>query len=475
MTADILWTASEAAQATGGTAVGNWVTTGVSIDSRSCKAGDLFIAISGPNTDGHDYVADALSRGCAAAVVCRHPEDVGGGAPLLIVDDTQTALEKLGIAARDRASARVLAITGSVGKTGTKEALFKVLNNQTSAHCSERSFNNQWGVPLSLARMPQDTTFGIFELGMNHPGEIRELTRMVRPHVAVITTVQAAHLEYFDSVENIARAKAEIFEGVEHGGTAVLNRDNEHFDLLRSAAQEAGVGHVISFGMHEQADARAVDVALHPDCSCISAEICGQAITYKVGIPGRHWVINSLGVLATVKAVGADLGLAGLNLAELEAPEGRGSRTTVTTRDGSFSLIDESYNANPTSMQAALETLGLSGIGTRGRRIAILGDMLELGGDATRFHQDLGPQLIDAGIDMVFTAGPNMAALNQTLPPSMRGGHAESAQQLLELVVKSVHPGDAVMVKGSFGSRMGSVVEALENMAEPQPPLAAEG
>ena len=222
MTVDILWTASDAAHATGGTIIGDWSTTGVSIDSRSCKVGDLFVTISGPNADGHDYVADALSRGCSAAVVSRRPDNVPDDAPLLLVADTQAALENLGTAARDQASARVLAITGSVGKTGTKDALFKVLNSQTRAHCSERSFNNQWGVPLSLARMPRDTTFGIFELGMNHPGEIRELTRLVKPHVAIITTVQAAHLEYFDSVQNIARAKAEIFEGVENGGTAVL-------------------------------------------------------------------------------------------------------------------------------------------------------------------------------------------------------------------------------------------------------------
>ncbi|HIF11270.1 MAG TPA: UDP-N-acetylmuramoylalanyl-D-glutamyl-2,6-diaminopimelate--D-alanyl-D-alanine ligase [Sneathiellales bacterium] len=475
MSADILWTVPEAVAATGGTVTGDWSITGVSIDSRSCAAGDLFIAISGPNMDGHDYVADALSRGCGAAVVSRLPDGVADDAPLLLVDDTQAAMKNLGAAARGRASARVLAVTGSVGKTGTKEALFKVLNSQTRAHCSERSFNNRWGVPLSLARMPQDTTFGIFELGMSHPGEIRELTNLIRPHVAIITTVQAAHLENFNSVQDIAYAKAEIFEGVENGGTAILNRDNEHFEMLRMAAQEAGVGNVISFGVHGQADARALDIALHSDCSCVSAEICGQAITYKVGIPGRHWVLNSLGVLATVKAVGADLGLAGLRLAELVAPEGRGSKSTVTLPDGSFSLIDESYNANPTSMQAALETLGLSGVGTRGRRIAILGDMLELGDDSTKFHQDLGPQIIDAGIDVVFTAGPNMASLNKALPPSLRGGHAEDAQQLLELVIKSVRPGDAVMVKGSFGSRMGSVVEALEKMSDLQPPFAAEG
>jgi UDP-N-acetylmuramoyl-tripeptide--D-alanyl-D-alanine ligase len=474
MTTDALWTAREAMQATGGTAVGDWSANGVSIDSRSSKKGDLFVAIPGPNTDGHDYVAAALDQGCSAAVVSRRPEGVDDDSRLLLVADTTVALQELGAAARDRASARVMAVTGSVGKTGTKDALYKVLNSQTRAHCSERSYNNQWGVPLSLARMPRDTTFGIFELGMNHPGEILDLTRMVRPHVAIITTVQAAHLEYFGSVEDIARAKAEIFEGIENGGTAVLNRDNEHFELLRSAARDAGVGDVISFGVHEQADARVVDVALHADCSCISAEICGQSITYKVGIPGRHWVINSLGVLATVKAVGADLGLAGLMLADLVAPEGRGNRTTVNTATGSFSLIDESYNANPTSMMAALETLGLSKIGASGRRIAILGDMLELGDDAAQFHADLAPLLIDAGIDVVFTAGSNMAWLDKALPPSMRGGHATDAEQLLDLVVRSIHPGDAVMVKGSFGSQMGSVVHALEKMADPQPPMAAK-
>lgn len=471
---EVLWTAKEVEEATSGAATGEWAATGVSIDSRSCRRGDLFIAITGPNMDGHNFVADALKKGCAAAVISRRPMDVQDDAQLLLVGDTMDALRKLGAAARSRADARILAVTGSVGKTGTKDALFKVLNNQAPSHCSASSFNNHWGVPLSLARMPRDTVYGIFELGMNHPGEISELTRLVRPHVAIITTVQAAHLEFFQSVDDIARSKAEIFEGVERGGTAVLNRDNQYFELLRDAARAAGVGEVISFGVHEQANARVIDVALHPECSCVSAEICGQAITYKVGIPGRHWVINSLGVLAAVKAAGADLGLAGLKLAELVAPKGRGNRTTIHTADGSFSLIDESYNANPTSMEAAFETLGLANVGLRGRRIAILGDMLELGGDADQLHQDLGPVLIEAGIDVVFTAGPNMARLNKVLPPSMRGGHADDAEQMLKLVVKLVRPGDAVMVKGSFGSRMGSVVNALEKLAQPRPPLAAE-
>lgn len=472
--AEVLWSAKETEDATGGVATGNWSAQSVSIDSRSCRPHDLFIAISGPNTDGHKYVADALNRGCAAAVVSRKPPDVPDDAPLLLVDDTLDALGDLGIAARSRASARILAVTGSVGKTGTKDALFSILEDQASAHSSEGSLNNHWGVPLSLARLPRDTVYGIFELGMNHPGEIRDLTRMVRPHVAIITTVQAAHLEFFNSVDDIARAKAEIFEGIMPGGTAVLNRDNEHFELLNTAARDAGVGEVISFGIHEQANARVIDVALHPECSCVSAEICGQAITYKVGIPGRHWVINSLGVLASIKAVGADLGLAGLKLAELVAPPGRGSRSIITTNDGSFSLIDESYNANPTSMEAAFETLKLANVGPRGRRIAILGDMLETGGDANKIHQDLGPLLIDAGIDVVFTAGLHMASLDQALPPSMRGGYAGSTEQLLELVIKSIRPGDTVMVKGSFGSRMGTVVSALENLAQPRPPIAAE-
>jgi UDP-N-acetylmuramoyl-tripeptide--D-alanyl-D-alanine ligase len=471
---DVLWTAQEAEDATGGTSTAGWSATGVAIDSRTCQPGDLFVAIRGPNSDGHDYVTEALGKGCAAAIVSRELPALPGDAPILMVEDTLKALENLGATARERARARIMAVTGSVGKTGTKDALYTVLGDQARAHCSESSFNNQWGVPLSLARMSRDTVYGVFEIGMNHPGEIRELTRLVRPHIAIITTVQAAHLEFFDSVADIARAKAEIFEGVERGGTAVLNRDNEHFELLNAAARDAGVGEVISFGVHEKADARVVDVALHPECSCVSAEVCGQAITYKVGIPGRHWVINSLGVLATVKAAGADLGLAGLKLAELVAPEGRGNRRTITTPEGSFSLIDESYNANPTSMEAALEALGLSSLGPRGRRIAILGDMLELGGDAVRLHRELGPMMIEAGIDIVFTAGANMAALDHALPPSMRGGHADDAEQLLELVVRSIRPGDAVMVKGSFGSRMGSVVSALGNLAQPRPPLAAE-
>lgn len=461
-----LWTAAEVLKATSGAAGGeaNWQVSGVSIDSRTVQDGDLFFAISGPNFDGHAYVSAALDAGASAAVVSREPPGVAAGAPLVQVENTLDALSALGRAARARMTGPVAAVTGSVGKTGTKEALRAALQRYAPTHASASSYNNHWGVPLSLARMPRESAFGVFELGMNHAGELRPLTRLVQPRLVIITNVEPVHLEYFDSVTAIADAKAEIFEGLEKGGIAVLNRDNAFFDHLADAARAQGAAQVIGFGESDAADARLIRAVAHPDCSCISADICGQPMTYKIGVPGHHWVMNSLAVLASVQALGGDLGLAGLALAELTPPEGRGNRTRVELGEGGFEIVDESYNANPVSVAAAISSLGALRPEEGARRIAVLGDMLELGPDAPKFHADLAAPLAEAGIDLVFTAGPDMQRLSEALPKKMRGGHGADSAEAAANVTRAVRPGDIVMVKGSLGSRMRLVVDALKGL-----------
>jgi len=457
-----LWASEDVVAATGGAASGGaWAADGISIDSRTVKDGDLFVAIAGPNHDGHAFVADAIRNGAVAALV-RADFVSQKNAPLVAVDDPLGALRKLGAAARARMDGKVIAVTGSVGKTGTKEALRASLARRASTHASAASFNNHWGVPLSLARMPADTAFGVFEIGMNHAGEITPLSQLVRPHVAIVTTVEPVHLEFFDSVTAIADAKAEIFAGLEPDGTAIINRDNPHYERLAETARAAGAGRIVGFGKAEAAEARLIKASMHATCSCISADICGQAMTYKVGAPGAHWVMNSLAVLAAVAAVDGDLGLAGLALAELAPPEGRGQRTEILLRDGAILLIDESYNANPASMRAAIELLGGAQVTGEGRRIAVLGDMLEMGAESSAFHADLAPAVEAARVDAVFCCGPHMKALADALPVATLGAWAEDSAALADDVIAAVRPGDVVMVKGSLGSRMTSVVQALK-------------
>lgn len=460
-----LWTAAEAAAATDGKATGGWAATGVCIDSRAVAPGDLFVALHGPSFDGHDFVADALARGAAAAMVHRTDGAWPAGAPLLRVRDTMAGLEALGIYSRLRSDARIVAVTGSVGKTGTKEALRTVLAEQGATHATEGNLNNQWGTPLSLARMPADTDFGVFELGMNHAGEIAPMSRQVKPHVAVITTVAAAHLGHFDSEEQIADAKAEIFSGMGPDTAAILNRDNRHYARLLAHARTQGIGRIWSFGEAVDADARLLDCSLHATCSAVTALIRGQHLQYSLPLPGRHWVLNSLAVLLAVRALGADMVAAARSLARLAQLPGRGARRRLQLAGdgtaGSLVLIDESYNASPVAVAAALEVLGRCDVGTGGRRIAVLGDMLELGDEAPALHRGLRPQILSNGIDLVFACGPHMAELFETLPPALRGGHAATSAELAPLVAASVRGGDAVMVKGSLGSRMARVIEAL--------------
>ncbi|HZT25912.1 MAG TPA: UDP-N-acetylmuramoylalanyl-D-glutamyl-2,6-diaminopimelate--D-alanyl-D-alanine ligase [Pseudolabrys sp.] len=435
---------------------------GLSIDTRSLRKGEAFFAIKGDNRDGHDFVADALNKGAGVVVVARAQAPRFAGAPLLIVDDVLEGLRDLARAARARTKAQVIAVTGSVGKTGSKEALKLALAANGTTHASAASYNNHWGVPLSLARCPQDAQYAVFEIGMNHAGEITPLTKLVRPHIAIVTSIEPVHLEFFGSLEKIADAKAEIFLGVEPNGAAVLNRDNAQYERLQTAAKAAGVARVVPFGEHAKAEARLLRLSLQPDSSTVEASILGQPLTYKLGAPGRHLVLNSLAVLAACVLAGADLARAALALAQLQPAPGRGSRVTLQLPGGSALLIDESYNANPASMRAAIALLGQARVGPRGRRIAVLGDMLELGAAAAELHRGLAASLAQAKIDLVFCAGPLMQSLWQALPSNHRGGYAESAATLEPMVVEAIRDGDAVMVKGSLGSKMGPIVKALE-------------
>ncbi len=437
---------------------------GLSIDSRTLQRGDAFFAIQGDNRDGHDFVDNALKAGAGVAVIARSERArFAADAPLLIVDDVLDGLRDLARAARERIShAKVIAVTGSVGKTGTKEALRLALSADGETHASASSYNNHWGVPLSLARCPQSVKYAVFEIGMNHAGEITPLTELVRPHVAIVTTVAPVHLEYFGSIEKIADAKAEIFSGLEPDGAAVLNRDNAQYGHLVAAAKKAGVSRIVSFGEDENADAFLVRYALQPEGSTVEAVILGEPITYKLGAPGRHLVQNSLAVLAAAALAGADLALAALALVNLKPAVGRGTRVTLKVPGGSALLIDESYNANPASMAAAIALLGQAPVAGQGRRIAVLGDMLELGADGESLHRGLAPALEAAGVDLVFCSGPLMHALWLALPSERKGGYAETAAELQPAVLEAIRNGDAVMVKGSLGSKMGPIVKALE-------------
>jgi UDP-N-acetylmuramoyl-tripeptide--D-alanyl-D-alanine ligase len=455
-----LWTAADAVSATGGSSVTDWVATGVSIDTRTLAAGDLFVALRGPNHDGHNFVATGLERGAAAVMIDRAMPDLAT-ARLLRVADTSVGLARLGAAARKRSEARVFAITGSVGKTGTKEALRLALAACGPTFASSGSLNNHWGVPLSLARMPPDAAYGIFELGMNHPGEISVLTKLVRPHVAVITTVGPAHLGFFPSVEAIADAKAEIFFGLEPGGVAVLNRDNPYYARLAAAAMRAGAATVVGFGEHPKAAVRLLDCVIKPRGSTFEVALSDFVVRCRLPVPGRHWVMNTLAVLAAVTSVGADAKRAAEALAQLEELPGRGRRYELSWRGGALSLIDESYNASPAAVCAALAVLAANPLALGARRVAVLGDMLELGEATERLHRELAEPLAAAKVDRVFLVGTAVAALYDALPQSKRGGLWSTADQSIPELLRFLRAGDAVMVKGSRGVGLGRIVERL--------------
>jgi len=436
--------------------------TGISIDSRTVGKGEAYFAIKGDTHDGHAFVGKALEAGAGLAVVAASKRaEMPAAAPLLIVDDVLAGLTDLARAARARSPGKIIAVTGSVGKTSTKEALRVALSRNGETHASVASFNNHWGVPLSLARLPESAHYAIFEIGMNHAGEITPLTKLVQPDIAIITTIAPVHLEFFKSLDAIADAKAEIFLGVVPGGAAIINRDVPQFARLKKHAEAAGISRLVSFGEKRGANARLVKLALQTESSAIEADILGERVTYKLGAPGKHLALNSLAVLAAAKLAGADLALAALALGGVAPANGRGTRIPLVMPDGEAILIDESYNANPTSMRAALALLGQAPVGQKGRRIAVLGDMLELGTQGAALHKGLASAIKQNAIDLVFCAGPLMESLWQALPHNRRGAYAKNAAALESEVVSAVHGGDALMVKGSAGSRMGPIVKAL--------------
>ena len=470
--AEALWTSEELLKATSGRLHGAVTQRldAVSIDSRAVKAGDIFIAIKGERHDGHDFVAGALKAGAGLGVVSRvTPEMTAAGPVLEVAEDPLRGLENMGRFARQRCHGQIVAVTGSVGKTSTKEMLRTALSASGATHASAASFNNHWGVPLTLARMPRETAFGVFEIGMNHAGEITPLVGMVRPHVAIITTIAPSHLGNFSSLDGIADAKAEIFSGLVPGGHAVISRDTPYFERLAAAAKAAGISHVASFGKHAEADVRMERVALHADCCCVTASIFGETVIYKLGMPGEHMAVNSLAVLAAAKLAGADLARAALALAAAEPAKGRGVREKLTVPGGEIMLIDESYNANPASVGAALALLGASKPGPRGRRIAVLGDMLELGEKGPELHAGLFDPMDAAKVDVLYAAGPLMANLWDRVPGDRRGAYAAASEGLRDAVLAGLRPGDVVMVKGSLGSRMGPLVEAIRAAYPPLP------
>lgn len=466
-----LWTSTTASQATGGTSTKEWFATGLSIDSRTVQPGDLFIALQGKNGDGHDYVAKALAAGASAALVSRVPEGVSKDAPLLVVKDTFAALEALGQASRHRTAARIIAVTGSVGKTGTKEMLAAAFAPSGQTYASKASHNNHWGVPFSLSSMHAGADFGIFEVGMNHSGEITPLSKQVKPDIAIITTVEPVHIANFSSIEEIADAKAEIFAGMDHTGTAILNRDNPHYARLAGAAKTQGVN-ILSFGQHEDSDARLMECLLAANGTRVKANIAGQEIAFTLLIAGQHIAMNALAVLLAVKIAGGDITKAAKALEKIEPIAGRGRRDTINVGDpeNPVVLIDESYNASPVAMKAAFRVLAMIDPGRGGRRIAVLGDMYELGNDGAKLHRELALPLQAAGVSLVYTSGPLMKNLYDALPEQQRGAHRDDSKELAQIVPDVLRPGDVVMVKGSRGPgekpRMQVIVEAMRALPE---------
>jgi UDP-N-acetylmuramoyl-tripeptide--D-alanyl-D-alanine ligase len=456
-----LWTSAEIAAATNGRAGRRFDAGGVSIDSRKIARGDLFVALHGPNFDGNDFVAGALNAGAAGALVDRLPGGMAADMPVVLVADTLRGLQDLGGAARARTPAKFAAVTGSVGKTSTKEALKAALEPFGRTYASVGNLNNHWGAPLSLSRMPRDTEYGVFELGMNHAGEIAPLSKLVRPQVSIITAVEAVHIEFFASVAEIADAKAEIMDGMDAGGTVVLPRDNPHYDRLVQHAKRRGIGNVISFGGDPKADARLIDCTVSPTGSRVTAEVMGRTVTYALGLPGLHQAKNSLSVLAAVQALGLDVATAAAALGGLAALKGRGAREHLTLGTGPVTLLDESYNASPASVRAALSLLAASKPEGEGRRIAVLGDMRELGAAGPMLHRELMPDIVACGVDRVFLVGPIMQELHAILPEQIRAGHWGESTGVVQPLLSSLRSGDVVLVKGSLGTRMAPIVEAL--------------
>lgn len=455
-----LWTSDEVKAALTGASIGApFEATGVTFDSRAVGPGDLFFALSGETTDGHAFVAEALERGAAAAVVSRDVEGARG--TLVRVPDTMKALVELGRAARRRSGARIASVTGSVGKTSTKDALRAMLSAQAPTSASVASYNNHVGVPVSLARLPRDARYGVFEIGMNHPGEIEPLARQVEAHVGLVTNVGPVHIGHMGSEEAIADEKGCLFAGMVEGAVAVLNRDSRHYERLVGKARHFGVSRIVGFGRHEAAEARLVSCDLQDSGSDVAALIHGRRIEYRLGAAGEHWVLNSVAALAVVDAIGADVVKAAAVLAGVKASPGRGARRMLKFGEGTIELLDESYNANPVSVRAMLAVLAQTEPQPGGRRILALGDMRELGDGADGYHAGLADAVTASGAAQVFLCGPHMEALWHRLAPEQRGVHRADSAALAGDLPAVLRAGDVVAVKGSLGSKMKIVVDAI--------------
>ena len=451
-----LWTAAAAARATGGRPVGQWAATGVSIDTRTLEAGDLFVPLKDVR-DGHDFIPQAFERGAAAVLSERDVRDV----PALIVEDTLVALQELGRAAGRRANAKRIAVTGSVGKTSLKELLAAMCAGAGPTHKSVKSYNNHWGVPLSLARMPEETRYGVFEAGMNHKGELSELSKLIRPEIAIITKIAPAHLAHFNSLEDIASAKAEIIDGLKDGGSLILPEEARTFRAFHDLPERLTVR---SFGCEQTADARILEARQTVSGSKALIRLDGQTYEVNIPLPGAHWVENVTCALLAAKQAGITIETALNALTDFKKLPGRGASMDIDLGGRRIHLIDESYNANPESMRAAIAVLGLA----KGRKIAVLGDMLELGDGETDLHVGLAGPLQEAEIDGVFLCGPRMQALADALPKSGLGGWAPDWQSCLDLLLAGLEDGDTLMVKGSNASGMGALVAALKAKHEMQ-------
>lgn len=451
-----LWTSDAIAAAVGGVASSAFEADGVTFDSREVGGGDLFIALKGETTDGHRFVDGALAR-AAAGVIVSQPVD----GPHVRVDDTMAALTALARAARARTRATIVGVTGSAGKTGTKEALAAAFSRPPGrrVHRSLKSYNNHTGVPLSLARMPADSDVAVLEMGMNHAGEIAALTRLVRPHIAVITTIAPAHIEHFGDEEGIADAKAEIFEGLEAGGTAILPFDNRHFARLADKARAAGA-RVVSFGLNEGADVTARNVVEDGGQTMLTVVLGQRTVSLKLAQAGAHWVQNALAVMACVDAAGGDLAQAALALADMPGLAGRGARHRIRAGGGEALLIDESYNANPASMEATLAVLGAT---PAKRRVAVLGEMRELGERGAALHAGLAGPVIDAGVALAVLVGKGMQPLASALEGRCEVCHVPDAAAARDLLTRLASMDDAILVKGSNAVGLSSVVDALRS------------
>ena len=460
-----IWTSQEAVKATSGKLMGNpeWDVFGICIDSRLVKKGDLFVALKGTKTDGHDYLREAFIKGANAVMVEKIPQNFPSTSPILVVDDCIEALYHLAMQRRQQTKAKVIALTGSVGKTSTKEMLNLAFSSFGITHATLGNLNNEIGAPLSVARMPLDAEFGIFELGMNHANEITPLSKLVQPQIAIITTVEEVHIENFNSIEEIAMAKAEIFDGMAEGGIAILNADNQFFTYLSAKARDCGLN-VISFGAAPGAQAKLLEYKENQKDSFVLARVGGKDVGYHIAAKGRHMAQNSLAVLAAVHAAGEDVEEAAAALSSFSGASGRGQILQLSFNGGKITLIDDSYNASPVSMRAALGNLGA--LETKGRRVAVIGDMLELGAKSAQFHESLLSDVLHNQVDVVFTVGKFSKLLFDKLPQKIRGESVETANEILPILEKSLQAGDAVLMKSSHGTGLYKIVEQLTKVKE---------